>query len=160
MRLRPRGAHKAWVVEHGGPAQTQRDSKRDWGGAGSGRSYTLELPGLGPVQRLVDISSGRVVAVTERVWTRTQQQQEEERSEEKVGVVESVGLEAVRAGNLEMEAHISRDLAKEVLSLAYTAANAMASMADGDESDWPDGAPPLRSTLFNAGILSSEGGRQ
>ena len=43
----------------------------------------------------------------------------------------------------------------QVRAVEISSANVLGCATDSEESDWPDGAPPLRSTLQNAGVLPS-----
>ena len=87
------------------------------------------------VERLVDLVAGKIVSVQEPDV--------------------SLGLSQVSVVMPEEELAKSLQLRKELGGLCNKASEVLAGMTNGDESDWPDGAPPLRQTLRQANVLPS-----
>ena len=85
------------------------------------------LPPINIVNRLVDMSVGKVLFSTQK--------------NESYGVCQEDYCEPM--------------LIQSVRGIVLTASNVLAAATDGEEAEWPDGAPPLRSTLKNSGILPS-----
>jgi hypothetical protein len=128
-----RGACEIFVILGSEQQSVIRDRMYDQTGNATTGDETAQYLAA-TIERLVDIVAGKVVSVQDPSGGRL----------EVSGALSEKALEANGPpGTFRLE----------VLSLSNAAANVLAGMTDGDEADWPDGAPPLRETLYASGVF-------